>query len=139
MDLARRMGLTGVRPYEDGKYCASIALGSESVSPLDMASAYGVFAARGMRAEPTPVLSVTDREGNVLLDLSSPATTRVLDEPVADNVTDVLRGVLTSATASGRGIERPAAGKPGPTPHNLAAWSAGHSPPLSTPAGMETR
>ncbi|HEY9557183.1 MAG TPA: transglycosylase domain-containing protein [Acidimicrobiales bacterium] len=136
MDLARRMGLTGVRPYEDGKYCASIALGSESVSPLDMASAYGVFAARGMRAEPTPVLSVTDREGNVLLDLSSPATTRVLDEPVADNVTDVLRGVLTSGTASGRGIERPAAGKTGTTQDNLDAWFVGYTPTLSTAVWM---
>src|SRR3546814_6363212 len=101
-----------------------------------MASAYGVFAARGMRAEPTPVLSVTDREGNVLLDLSSPATTRVLDEPVADNVTDVLRGVLTSGTASGRGIERPAAGKTGTTQDNLDAWFVGYTPTLSTAVWM---
>src|SRR3546814_15525395 len=86
MDLARRMGLTGVRPYEDGKYCASIALGSESVSPLDMASAYGVFAARGMRAEPTPVLSVTHREGPVLPDPYSPAPHPVPAGPVAPHV-----------------------------------------------------
>src|SRR3546814_17101038 len=64
MDLARRMGLTGVRPYEDGKYCAIIALGSESVSPLDMASAYGVFAARGMRGTRPPGVRVTDRHGH---------------------------------------------------------------------------
>src|SRR5690606_18446396 len=64
MDLARNLGVTGVRPYDAAVHCASVALGAESVSPLDMASAYGVFAARGLRAEPTPVLHVTDRDGN---------------------------------------------------------------------------
>ena len=39
-----------------------------------MASAYGVFAARGERAEPTPVLRVIDRDGKVIIDNSEPAT-----------------------------------------------------------------
>ncbi|MGH9276019.1 MAG: transglycosylase domain-containing protein, partial [Acidimicrobiales bacterium] len=47
MSLARSMGLTSVREYDGAIHCASVALGAESVSPLDMASAYGVFAARG--------------------------------------------------------------------------------------------
>ena len=54
MALARTMGLSSVREYDGAIHCASVALGAESVSPLDMASAYGVFAARGERAEPTP-------------------------------------------------------------------------------------
>lgn len=132
MALSRAMGLTSVREFQPGAFCASVALGSESVSPLDMASAYGVFAARGLRAEPTPVVRVTDRDGNVLIDLSQPATTRVLEEPVADNVTAVLRGVLTEGTASGRGLDRPAAGKTGTTQDNKDAWFVGYTPTLST-------
>ena len=132
MDLARSMGLSTVRPYEAGRDCASVALGAESVSPLDMASAYGVFAARGHRAEPTPVLRVIDRDGKVIIDNSEPATERVLDEKVADNVTDVLQGVLTSGTARGRGIDRPAAGKTGTTQQNKDAWFIGFTPTLST-------
>ncbi len=132
MGLAKAMGLTSVRDYDPAVHCASVALGAESVSPLDMASAYGVFAARGQRAEPTPVLRVTDREGKVLIDSSTPATTRVLDERVADNVTDVLRGVLVSGTASGRGLDRPAAGKTGTTQNNRDAWFVGYTPTLST-------
>jgi penicillin-binding protein 1A len=132
MALARAMGLTGLRDYDPAVHCASVALGAESVSPLDMASAYGVFAARGLRAEPTPVLSVTDREGNVILDESKPEPERVLSEPVADNVTDILQGVLTSGTAAGRGIERPAAGKTGTTQNNRDAWFVGYTPTLST-------
>jgi penicillin-binding protein 1A len=132
MALARDLGLTSVREYDGAVHCASVALGAESVSPLDMASAYGVFAARGERAEPTPVLSVTDRDGNVLIDNSEAETTRVLAEDVADNVTDILRGVLTSGTAAGRGLNRPAAGKTGTTQNNRDAWFVGYTPTLST-------
>jgi penicillin-binding protein 1A len=106
------------------------------VSPLDMASAYGVFAARGERAEPTPVLRVVDRDGKVLIDNSKPSTERVLDEDIADNVTDVMRGVLSSGTASGRGIDRPAAGKTGTTQDNKDAWFVGFTPTLSTSVWM---
>jgi membrane peptidoglycan carboxypeptidase len=132
MDLARSMGLTTVQAYDPARHCASVALGAESVSPLDMASAYGVLAARGSRAEPTPVLRVTDRDGKVLIDSSKPATARVLGEDIADNVTDVLRGVLTSGTARGRGIDRPAAGKTGTTQNLRDAWFVGYTPTLST-------
>jgi penicillin-binding protein 1A len=132
MALARDLGLTSVREYDGAVHCASVALGAESVSPLDMASAYGVFAARGERAEPTPVLSVTDRDGNVFIDNSEAETTRVLAEDVADNVTDILRGVLTSGTAAGRGLNRPAAGKTGTTQNNRDAWFVGYTPTLST-------
>jgi penicillin-binding protein 1A len=83
---------------------------------------YGVFAARGQRAEPTPVLRVIDRDGKVIIDNSKPKTERVLAEGVADNVTDVLRGVLISGTARGRGIDRPAAGKTGTTQENTDGW-----------------
>jgi len=132
MALARNMGLTSVREYDGARDCAAVALGAESVSPLDMASAYGVFAARGLRAEATPVLRVTDRDGNIVIDASEPATTRVLAEDVADNVTGVLRGVLTNGTASGRGLDRPAAGKTGTTQNNRDAWFVGYAPTLST-------
>jgi penicillin-binding protein 1A len=136
MDLARSMGLSSVRRYDPARDCASVALGAESVSPLDMASAYGVFAARGLRAEPTPVLRVIDRDGKVIIDNSEPAAERVLEEEVADNVTDVLRGVLTNGTARGRGIDRPAAGKTGTTQDNKDAWFVGFTPTLSTSVWM---
>ena len=139
MTMARQLGLTGVRPYEQGQYCASVALGAESVSPLDMASAFGVFAARGMRAEPTPVLRVTDRDGKVLIDNTEPESERVLREDVADNVTAILQGVLQSGTAGGRGLDRPAAGKTGTAQDNKDAWFVGYTPTLSTAVWMGFR
>jgi penicillin-binding protein 1A len=132
MDRARSLGLRSVREFDPAVHGVSVALGTEPVSPLDMASAYGVFAARGLRAEPTPVWRVTDSQGNVLIDRGEPRAERVLPEEVADNVTDVLRGVLSDGTASGRDIGRPAAGKTGTTQNNLDAWFVGYTPTLST-------
>ncbi|MDQ2650001.1 MAG: penicillin-binding transpeptidase domain-containing protein, partial [Actinomycetota bacterium] len=133
--LANRVGLTSVT-YKPGVDCASVALGVKETSPLDMASAYGVFAARGLRAEPTPVLRVTDRDGNVIIDNTTPTTERVLKETVADNLNDILQGVLVSGTAAGRGLDRTAAGKTGTTNDNVDAWFVGYTPTLSTAVWM---
>jgi membrane peptidoglycan carboxypeptidase len=117
-------------------YGLSVALGAVEVSPLQMASAYAVFANHGFRAPPTPVLRVTDAAGNVLIDNTGAqaAAQAVISPEVADNVTDVLRGVLTDGTAAGRALEdgRPAAGKTGTAQNNANAWFVGYTPTLST-------
>ena len=118
--------------FEPGKFCASVALGALDVSPLEMASAYGVFANHGGRQEPTPVLRVWDRQGKLILDNTEREPEAVLKVEVADNVTDILRGVLTSGTAAGKGIDRPAAGKTGTTQDNKDSWFVGYTPTLST-------
>src|SRR5438132_12422962 len=61
---------------------------------------------------------------------------RVLDETVAYNVTDVLRWVLTSGTARGKDIGRPAAGKTGTTDNNTNAWFVGYTPTIATAVRM---
>ena len=137
IDMARRLGVA-LRSVGPGA-CASIALGGGSeVSPLEMASAYGVFANHGRRAVPTPVLRVLDHDGNLLIDLTDAAdrAEQVIAEEVADNVTDVLRGVLTEGTASGRGINRPAAGKTGTSEDYGNASFIGFTPTLSTAVWM---
>jgi membrane peptidoglycan carboxypeptidase len=78
------------------------------------------------------VLRVYDRDGKLLLDNTKRKGEQVLKKEVADNVTDVLRGVLTSGTAAGKGIDRPAAGKTGTTQDNKDSWFVGYTPVLST-------
>ena len=119
-------------------YCQSYALGEVGVSPLDMASAYGVFAAHGQRAAPTPILEIVDAQGKVLVDNIHPLpkTTSVLPANVADNVTNVLQGVITSGTGTAANIGRPAAGKTGTTSNNTDAWFVGYTPTLSTAVWM---
>jgi len=101
-----------------------------------MASAYGVFANHGLRAEPTPVLKVLDAKGRAIEDNTHPVTTKVLDPGVADTVTDILRGVIQYGTGVAANIGRPAAGKTGTTSDFTNAWFAGYTPTLSTAVWM---
>jgi penicillin-binding protein 1A len=132
MQMATRLGAP-MPAYDPAVYGASVALGAVEVSPLNMASAFGVFANHGARAEPTPVLQVLDQEGKVIIDNTKEVkTAQVVSPVVADNVTDVLKGVILSGTASGRGIDRPAAGKTGTAQDAANAWFVGYTPTLST-------
>lgn len=121
-------------------YCETYALGIVDVSPLDMASAYGVFDDHGQRAAPTPILEIVQgTTGKILIDNIShlPSTTTVMPANVADNVTNVLQGVLLpGGTAAGHGLGRPAAGKTGTTSNNVNAWFTGYTPTLSTSVWM---
>ncbi|MGH9120561.1 MAG: transglycosylase domain-containing protein, partial [Acidimicrobiales bacterium] len=113
--------------------CPRYALGELDVSPLEMASAYGVFANNGQYATPTPVLEVINGSGKVILDNihPQPSTTQVMPANITENVTSVLQGVLVSGTAAGKGIGRPAAGKTGTASNETNAWFVGYTPTLS--------
>lgn len=116
-------------------HCETYALGELDVSPLEMASAYGVFDDHGQRAAPTPILEVVGPTGKVLLDNihHPPTTTQAIPTNVADNVTSVLQGVLLpGGTAAAHPLGRPAAGKTGTTSNESNAWFTGYTPTLST-------
>jgi penicillin-binding protein 1A len=134
-ELAHRLGITSIdlsKPVYGG-----IAIGTQEVSPLDMSSAFGVFGARGLRAEPTPVLKITQRDGTVVEDnTQADRTARVLEEPVADTVTKLLIGVIQHGTGRAADINRPAAGKTGTSENYENAWFAGYTPTLSTAVWM---
>jgi membrane peptidoglycan carboxypeptidase len=104
-----------------------------------MSSAYGVFDNHGIRVPPTPVLLVKDFSGKTLIDNTNPQGTRELSAAVADNVTNILTGVITQPGATGYGtanIGRPAAGKTGTTSDFVDAWFVGYVPTLSTSVWM---
>lgn len=139
-EMASKLGITSAwySPWKHGdpRTALNYALGTVDISPLEQASAYGVFAARGLRAEPTPVLKVVDAKGQVLEDNTKREPKRVIEEIVADNVTAVLRGVITSGTGTRANIGRPAAGKTGTSQVWRDAWFAGYTPTLSTAIWM---
>ncbi|HEU5082062.1 MAG TPA: transglycosylase domain-containing protein [Acidimicrobiales bacterium] len=137
VDVANRMGvhIPPIDPQFDGSGL-SIALGSREVPTLEMAAGYGVFANRGVRVAPTPVVRVFGPDGTLLLDRSQPQGQQVIEQATADNVTDVLEGVLTDGTAAGKGIGRPAAGKTGTAQDYKDGWFVGYTPTLSTAVFM---
>jgi penicillin-binding protein 1A len=145
-EMANRLGLTMVDPEgiqrlgenAGDPYGPTLTLGAAEVSPLDMAAAYGVFAARGLQFSATPIVKVTDANGKILEDNTKRQGKRVLAEAVADNVTDALKGVINSGTGRGADIGRPdgSAGKTGSTDDNADAWFVGYTPALSTAIWM---
>jgi penicillin-binding protein 1A len=137
--MAKKLGILSAWYSSQFHTCSgAYALGEVGVAPLDMASGYGVFDNHGQRAEPTPILKVIDRSGKVLLDniATKPATAAVIDPVVADNVTDVMRGVIQAGTGTAANIGRPAAGKTGTTSNFTNAWFVGYTPTLSTAVWM---
>jgi penicillin-binding protein 1A len=132
-EMAKKLGITSAWYAPSVHTCSgSYALGTLDVSPLEMASAYGVFANRGMRQDSTPIVRVEDSRGNVLEDNRRREATRVIDEVVADNVTDLLRGVISGGTGTNANIGRPAAGKTGTSQASKNSWFIGYAPTLST-------
>ncbi|HEX2849008.1 MAG TPA: transglycosylase domain-containing protein [Acidimicrobiales bacterium] len=132
-EMAKKLGVTSAWYSPDFHTCSgTYALGVIDVSPLEMASAYSSFAARGMHQDPTPIVRIEKPDGTVLEDNRSRQANRVLDEVVADNVTDVLRGVITSGTGRRADIGRPAAGKTGTSENSENNWFVGFTPTLST-------
>jgi penicillin-binding protein 1A len=136
-ELAHRLGITRVNAdatdaVTGQQFQSSLTLGSPDVAPLDMAAAYSVFAARGLQNPATPIVKIEDSTGAVLEDNTKRDPKRVMQEVIADNVTDVLRGVITSGTGTGANINRPAAGKTGTTDNFGNAWFVGYTPTLST-------
>src|SRR3954470_16359168 len=91
-ELALRVGIKGIDLKQ--KQYGVLALGTQETSALEQASAYGVFANHGLRVEPTPVLRILDVKGETVEDNRQPEGKRILSEPVADNVTSVLQGVV---------------------------------------------
>ncbi|HVF76161.1 MAG TPA: transglycosylase domain-containing protein [Acidimicrobiales bacterium] len=139
-EMAKKLGVTSAFYSPDTHGCTGVyALGVIDVSPLDMAASYGVFANRGIRQKATPVLIVRAADGRVLEDNTERKGERVIEEVVADNVTDTLRGVLTSGTGTRADIGRPAAGKTGTGQNYTNAYFVGYTPTLSTAVWMGHR
>lgn len=123
----------GVASMDPDRADASISLGTAEVSPLEMASAYSSFAARGLHGEATPVVRVVGQDGSILLNATSPGLVRVLDTNVADRVSAVLAGVVTDGTGTAAALpDRPVAGKTGTSEDYGDAWFVGYTPNLVT-------
>ena len=118
--LARAAGIKSVQPTP------AIALGAYDATPLEMASAYTIFANTGVKLSPLLVTSVRDAKGEVIKDFSTDKQ-QVLDPRVSYIMTSMMEAVLNSGTAAGvraRGFSAPAAGKTG-TSHD--GWFAGYT------------
>lgn len=132
VEYAKRMGIKSyIPPYE------SIALGTAQVTPLEMTSAFGVFANEGVLVEPNSILKIEDKDGNIIEE-NVPEKKEVLSKETAYIMTNMMEDVINSPLGSGARIRNffhyPAAGKTGTTQDYTDAWFVGFTPQLA--AGM---
>jgi 1A family penicillin-binding protein len=109
----------------------ALALGTPSITPLQMATAYTTFATLGTTATPRFVTRVEDEDGNVLWEATNPPRTKTLGSGVAYMVTDMLRDAVDRGTGTGvrtAGFHGPAAGKTGTTNSATDVWFVGYTP-----------
>ena len=115
----------------------TMALGAGSVTPLQMASGYSVFANGGYRVNPYLVTKVTDQMGKVLSEFTPPPleeSARAIDARNAFVMTSLLQEVTRSGTAARAQAtlkRNDIYGKTGTTNDSMDAWFAGYHPTLT--------
>jgi penicillin-binding protein 1A len=119
--LAHRMGIE--RPLDAVN---ALVLGTEEVSPLEMATAYSTFANGGVHIEPLVITRVIRADGTEFV--PPQAREQVLDPEVDAQVVFALRGVVDRGTATAARLGVPVAGKTGTTQDNRDAWFVGFLP-----------
>ncbi len=132
IDYAKRMGIESlVEKGWPSDRNLSLALGglTRGVTPLELASAYGVLANGGIRTWPMSILRIEDRYGNVL-ESNSPREQRAIPQEVSSVMNNLLEGVVIRGTGRSANIGRAAAGKTGTTNDYTNVWYVGYTPEL---------
>ena len=105
----------------------SLALGTSGISPLEMASAYSVFANLGIYNEPYFIEKIEDFHGNRLYEHFYQGIQRFPQKMIYP-LLDMMKGVVDAGTARRvrqMGFRHPAAGKTGTTNDYKDAWFNG--------------
>lgn len=123
--FAKAVGIKGPFPYN-----LTLALGSLSVTPLELTSAFCAFAREGIKMAPIAVKYVTDSDGNIL-ENNEPEGIRVISPQTAFLTTSMLEDVVKYGTGwRAKALKGPVAGKTGTTNEYKDAWFVGYAPEL---------
>src|SRR5574343_845960 len=126
--------------FDEDKHPAylTMALGAGSVTPMQMASAYSVFANSGHLVHPHLITRVTDPKGKVLVDSPPPERPDESQRAIPARNAFVMSSLLQEVTRSGTAaraqalLKRPDVyGKTGTTNDSMDAWFAGYNPQVT--------
>lgn len=130
------VGKFGFEPEKHPAYL-TMALGAGTVTPMQMATGYAVFANGGYRVNPWVIAKVSEQRGKVLVESSAPVlaeTERAIEPRNAFIMSSLLQEVTRSGTAARAQatLKRPDLyGKTGTTNDSMDAWFAGYQPTLA--------
>ena len=130
--------------FEADKHPAylTMALGAGSVTPIQMATAYSVFANGGYRINPYLITKITDQKGKVLIETPPPVrseSARAIDGRNAFIMSSLLQEVARSGTAAKAQAMLKRGdlyGKTGTTNDSIDTWFVGYQPTLTAAVWM---
>lgn len=125
IDFARKLGIQGNMPHD-----LTLALGSMTTTPLELCSAYSVFANGGAKMKPIAIKYVTDAKGSII-ESNEPEGEQVISPETAFLITSMMEDVVNYGTGwRVRALGRPVAGKTGTTNDYRDAWFVGYTPDI---------
>lgn len=125
IEFARNIGLEEEMPRN-----LSIALGSLSVTPMELAMAYSVFANNGMRMKAKTIKYITDSKGRIL-ETNEPEGEQAISPETSFLITSMMEDVVNYGTGwRAKALGRPVAGKTGTTNDYRDAWFVGYVPDM---------
>ena len=131
IDIARSMGIVSDLPA-----VPSLALGTPSISMMEMVGAYSTLANKGVHVKPRYLLAIADRNGKVLdrLEEEDERGQRAVSSESAEMMVHMLKSVVSEGTGSALrtryGIQNDVAGKTGTTQLNVDGWFMAITPRL---------
>jgi penicillin-binding protein 1A len=130
IETAQKMGITSDLPY-----VPSLALGTASISMMEMVGAYSVFANKGNYVAPFYITSITSGDGKVLETFQPTSESeRAISPETAGMMLHMLMRVVNEGTGAGLrstyGLTNDIAGKTGTTQSNTDGWFIGITPKL---------
>ena len=127
ISFGRLMGIESDYPKN-----LTIALGTMSVIPINITSAYAAFANGGLLKEPVFIRYIKDIDGNII-EQDADSNIVVCSKNTAENITLMLKEAVNSGTGQNAKIEGlTIAGKTGTTDNYRDAWFAGYGDKLTT-------
>ena len=133
LEFAQRMGLNSLS-QDPSQYGLSLTLGGGEVTPLELTTAFSVFANGGNYIPPAAILKVETTDGEVLYEYQPPEPQRVVDPRVAFLISDILDDDVARTPAMGQdnplALPFPAAAKTGTTDNFRDNWTVGYTPAL---------
>jgi membrane peptidoglycan carboxypeptidase len=130
--MANRLGIKSKASGKPLDPFPALGLGTEEMSPLDMAGVYATFASRGIHCDPVAIRSVTNIDGKSL-PVPKANCSQVIQQTTADSINTLLKGVTEKGgTGAALGLDdgRMIAGKTGTADKRQAAWFDGYTPDL---------
>ncbi|MDH6113946.1 membrane peptidoglycan carboxypeptidase [Kitasatospora sp. MAP12-15] len=128
VQMTNKLGITQQAGGQAIQQVQSMTLGSNNLTPLEMANVYATFAAHGSYCAPTAIDSVTTADGKPIA-VPQANCTQAMSQNTADAITTMLKGVVQDGTGSPAGLtDRDSAGKTGTTNNGNQVWFIGYTP-----------